>query len=123
MTSYLLPQRWKMTLFLIVIAILFSAAFVPAIGVKAAPWHIEIHFLTYAIVGVITYWTLSELAFYLLYSIITMIPVAHEICEIWGHHHHLEIQDIIINLIGMGTGTFIAILTQKKVKPLLSREK
>ncbi len=105
------------------ITVLFIAAFIPSVGVKVSPWHVEVHVLTYAFVGALTYWTLSNLKYYLLYPIIVMIPIAHEICEIWGHNHRLETHDIMIDLIGMGIGTLLAITTLKVINTIHSLEK
>ncbi len=119
LVSFLLSQRWRLGLFFIVISILFIAAFIPSIGIKAAPWHVEVHLLTYATVSILAYWTLSGLKFYWLWSIIILVPIAHEVCEIWGHYHRLEVNDIITNLIGTGIGILFVLgfLKIKKTDP------
>jgi hypothetical protein len=111
--SFISSQRWRLSLLVIVLSVLFIAAFIPAIGVKAAPWHVEIHLLTYALVGALTYWTLARIKYYWLCLTVVFIPVMHEICEVWGHHHRLEVNDIIINLIGMLSGTLFALAVLK----------
>lgn len=114
MVSFLLSQRWRIGLFFIIISILFIAAFIPSIGIKAAPWHVEAHLLTYATVAILSYWTLSGLKFYWLWPIIILVPIVHEFCEIWGHHHHLEMNDIMLNLTGTGIGILLALVFLKK---------
>lgn len=92
---------------------LFIGAFIPAVGKAAGPWHIELHFLAFALVGSVLTACLWRLHWYWHGIIIVVIPVIHEICEIWGHHHGLEVMDIIIDIGGGLTGV-IAWYAMKK---------
>ncbi|WP_156430508.1 hypothetical protein [Vibrio tritonius] len=99
---------WRLLTFSVMLSVLFAGAYVPAVGQAAGPWHFELHFLAFGLVGVVTTWALSRLSWRWHCLLIVMIPLGHEICEIWGHHHGLETMDVMVDILGGLTGILLA---------------
>ncbi|MGO1298722.1 MAG: hypothetical protein ACTMIA_15665 [Vibrio sp.] len=98
-TIYVAPF-WRGLMLGTMLTGLFMGAFIPAVGKAAGPWHIELHFLAFVIVGSVIAACLWQLHGMWHCLLITAIPIAHEVCEIWGHHHGLEHMDIVIDIGG-----------------------
>lgn len=107
MTLSSVSHPWRVLFFSVMLSVLFIGAYIPAVGQAAGPWHFELHFLAFGLVGVVTTWALSRLSWRWHCLLIVMIPLGHEICEIWGHHHGLETMDVMVDILGGLTGILL----------------
>lgn len=108
MTQFFYSRLWRMSLYLLMLITLFTGAYVPKVGAVAWRWHVEAHFLSFLIVGLMTSWALSQLRWFWQVLLVMVIPLAHETCEIWGHVHRLEVHDIYIDIAGGLCGVLLA---------------
>lgn len=100
MMRLVMPAIVRLAILAVILAGLFIGAYIPEVGVAAGPWHVELHLLAFFLVGGAICWSLSMLAWWWSLLLAVMVPVAHEVCEMWGHHHGLEVGDIYIDCIG-----------------------
>ncbi|MDC0611818.1 hypothetical protein OAP63_13880 [Vibrio sp.] len=116
-----ISRIWRLSLFVVLLITLFIGAFLPQVGQAAGPWHSQLHILAYAVVGFVTYWSFTNIKALWSGTIILSIPVLHEVLEIWGHHHQLEVHDILLNLIGVVCGSLIAYFILNGAKSVLGK--
>ncbi|MZI92862.1 hypothetical protein F9817_06595 [Vibrio sp. CAIM 722] len=107
---------WRVTALGSVLLVLFAGAYIPEVGKLAWPWHFQLHFLAFMIVGGVISWTMSSIGWRWHTFIAVLIPLAHETCEIWGHSHGLETKDIAIDVVGSLAGVLLINLYQRMVK-------
>ncbi|WP_146074359.1 VanZ family protein [Proteobacteria bacterium 228] len=98
---------------LLLLAVVFAAAFIPLAGQLAGgKWHKLIHIGVFAAIGMLGQWALPRTPMHFNLGFAVLLAIAHETCEIVGHHHYLEINDVIIDSVGGMLGVCMMSLLQ-----------
>lgn len=113
MLSWLMSRPIRISIYATMLVILFIYAYIPLSAVVVGPWHFELHFVAFAIVGGVTGWALSCITGFWQALIIIALPFIHEICEIRGHQHPLEVNDIMVDIVGGIVGLLVIRLLKK----------
>lgn len=115
----MVSRSMRMGIFLSLLSALFVAAYVPPMSANmVGPWHFSMHFVAFAVLGGLTGWALSCLAGFWQTLLLVVIPCVHEICEITGHHHRLEYNDIMVDIVGGIIGLMLIKLVKKLIVSL-----
>ncbi|WP_152032999.1 hypothetical protein [Gallaecimonas mangrovi] len=108
------PMWLRYRVYAAMLAILFAAAFISEAGQAAGPWHVQLHLLTFFVVALVSCWAWPKLHLKWQLLMAVLVPVIHEVCEMFGHGHRLEYRDIAIDVAGGFIGIALAAFFKRK---------